>query len=224
MRRKYWVVVANVAALALVVSCRDSIVQPSLAPSGAPVSMLAAPAGRPTLSLRADAPSAATADFVVTREGGVFLIGRHAVVFPANSICNSASGYGAAFWDAPCTPTNAATKVHAEVTVSGGRTTVDFSPAIRFAPSSDARGQVWLFIQNPAVIGASGDLSRFNILYEPAKGAALVDEAQADPTLRTYVDTQSGVSARVLKHFSGYTVAGRSCDTADPACTDTTTP
>ena len=36
----------------------------------------------------------------------------------------------------------------------------------------------------------------------------MVDDAATDPTLRTYVDTRTGISVRRIKHFSGYTALG----------------
>jgi hypothetical protein len=218
MRRKYWVVVANVVMLSMLASCRDSIVAPVATPSGAPASMMLAPANRPSLSLSGGAPANASADFTVPREGGVFFVGNHAVVFPANSICDASGGYGPGTWDSPCTPTRSATRIHAQVSVSSSGTLIEFTPAMRFVPARDARGQVWLFMFNPKAIGATGDLSRFNILYQTGKGSAAIDEAATDPTLRTYVDTNSGITARVLKHFSGYIDSvGRSCEPSGPA-------
>ena len=61
------------------------------------------------------------------------------------------------------------------------------------------------------------DLSSFNILYATGINGATMDESAQDATLRTYVDTRSGISARRIKHFSGYTSSGRECD-GGPDC------
>ncbi len=222
MRRNYWVVVANVLVLTVVAGCRDSLVSPSASPDGAVVSMMLAPEGRPSLSLTGSVAASASASFTVGRAGGVFYIGSHAVVFPANSICDPAtSGYGSAAWDAPCAPATQPITITSTATVANGRTWVQFSPDLRFVPSSNPRTQVWLFLRTPAAVGATGDLSSFNILYAPGTSATLIDEAASNATLRTYVDTRLGISARVLQHFSGYTSSnGKACEPSpdNPDC------
>ena len=66
----------------------------------------------------------------------------------------------------------------------------------------------------PNVIGAT-DLSKFSILWSPAIGANGVNDAAGNATLKTYVDTKSGISMRRIEHFTGYlTSSGRSCDPA----------
>lgn len=221
MRRTNWKTVSTLVTMAVVVGCADNGISTPRSVSVAPAPMMLAPDGRPQLSLAGALPSTLTADFTITPAGGVALVGNHAVVFPANSVCDPAtSGYGAASWDAPCTPLTKAITVHASVSGSS----VDFTPSIRFVPSSDASRWVWLFLYTPSAIGRTGDLSAFNIYYAPTAGGALVDETSSDPTLRTYVDTRSGVSVRRVKHFSGYTSSAR-CDPAvDPSCSPTDPP
>jgi hypothetical protein len=217
MRRNYWVVVANVVVLAALAGCRDSIVTPTAAPSSAaPVSMVLAPEGRPQLSLSGGGFESGATEFTVGPRGGIFFAGNHAVVFPANSICDPAkSSYGVGTWDSACTPITSSIKVKAEVRVLNGRTWVDFKTPLRFVPTNDASRRVWLFMYTPSAVGASGDLSRFNILYATSIGGTVVDEAATDPSLRSYVDVRTGVTARIIKHFSGYVIgAGRSCESA----------
>jgi hypothetical protein len=217
MRRNYWLVVANVVVLALVAGCRDAIVAPEAAApvAAAPASMQLAPAGRPQLSLSGGASQNGSTDFIVGPRGGVFFAGNHAVVFPANSICDPAkSSYGPGTWDAPCKPLTSSIKIHAEVRSENGRSWVDFSPSLRFVPTADASRRVWMFMYTPEAIGAKGALTSFNIYYFATVGGALVDEAATDPSLRTYVDVRTGISARMIKHFSGYLVSQRSCDGA----------
>jgi hypothetical protein len=183
--------------------------------------MMLAPTGRPSLSLSGGASENVSADFSVGPSGGVYRIGNHAVVFPAHSICDPASStYGPGAWDDPCKVLNKPITIHAVVRNQEGRSWVDFSPELRFAPSDDASRWVWVFMYTPQTVGAAGDLSRFNILYAQSIGGVVVNDAADDPTLRTYVDTQSGVSFRRAKHFSGYTASsGNSCDPAtDASC------
>lgn len=170
--------------------------------------MMLAPDGRPSLSLTTDGSDNTTVDFTVGPNGGVFYAGNNAVVFPARSICDPAtSSYGDDTWDSPCTPLKGAMRIHAVVRTVNGTSTVDFTPSIRFVPSNDPSRWVWLYMRTPGARNSSGDLSRFNILYFSTLDGATTDEARLDTSMRTYVDTRSGVSARRIKHFSGYTTS-----------------
>jgi hypothetical protein len=219
-RRNYWVVVANVAVLAIVAGCRDgSIAGPTAAfRSAAPATRMEAPNDAPSLSLSGGSSDNTATDFTVSPSGGVFFVGNHAVVFPANSICDPAtSGYGD--WDAPCKTVKKPMRIHAEVRRALGRTWVDFTPELRFAPSNKPSQWVWMFMYAPQARAATGDLSRFNILYAASIGGATVDEAATDETLRTYVDTRSGLLFRRIEHFSGYTASsGFACDVGGVGC------
>ena len=167
--------------------------------------MMQAPAGHPSLSLSSQAREKenTSADFTVSPWGGVYRIGRHAVVFPAHSVCDpSTSGYGAELWDAACAPSTKGIAVHAVMRKQAGVTWVDFSPELRFVPTS----WVWLVLNTPQAKHARGDLSRFNIAYAESIGGVMVNDAAADPTLRTYVDPYGGTMFRRIKHFSGYFV------------------
>jgi hypothetical protein len=207
MRRNYWVVVASALVIGVLTGCSDTVVAPSAAPSAAPASAMLAPSGRPSLSLSGNSVRNGTATFTVNPQGGVFFVGNHAVVFPAHSICDPAtSSYGEGQWDAPCTPLKRALKVTARISTTNGQQAVDFSPSIRFVPSSNESRWVWIFMYTPEARGAQ-DLSRFNIMFAPSLGASPVNDAAHDATLRTYVDTWSGMSYRRIKHFTGYVVA-----------------
>jgi hypothetical protein len=213
MRRTSWFAAGPLIVLATLAGCRDGVVSPSgsrmKAPGlAAPAPMSLAPQGRPNLALSGDLPDSTAVDFYVGPNGGIFYTGNHAVVFPAGSVCDPASSYGPGTWDAPCATLQSPIKVHAEVRRSGGATAVDFTPALRFVPSSSPSRWVWLLIYTPDARGATGDLSRFNILYAPTLGATRIDETADDSSLRTYVDTFSGISLRRLKHFSAYEEAG----------------
>jgi hypothetical protein len=216
MRRNYWVVVASMVVMTVLTGCSDAVVAPAAAPS-ASTSMLQAPVGHPSLSLSGEGKENTSADFTVSPWGGVYRIGRHAVVFPAHSVCDpSTSGYGATLWDAPCSPSTRGVAVHAVVRKQAGVTWVDFSPELRFVPSNNPSRWVWLFLHTPQAKNARGDLSRFNIAYAESIGGVMVNDAAADPTLRTYVDPFSGTMFRRVKHFSGY--AGNSGFTCDDVC------
>ena len=224
-QRNYWVVVANVAVLAALAGCSDNTfvaptAQQTASTASAPVTMMMAPQGRPSLSLSGTGPANTAVDFTVGPQGGVYFVGNHAVVFPRKSICDpTKSTYGD--WEAPCQTIGRPIQIHAVVRNEGGRTRVDFSPELRFAPSADPSRWVWMYMYTPDARGAQGDLSRFNILYARSIGGVTVDDAASDPTLRTYVDTRTGISVRRIKHFSGYTAsAGRSCDGLAGDCGD----
>jgi len=226
MRRISRFTAGPLLVLAVLAGCRDGVLSsptsPALTPPGvAPVPMSLAPQGRPTLALTGALPDSASVDFYVGPNGGVFYTGDHAVVFPAGSVCDPAtSSYGPGTWDDSCSPLQSTLRVHAEVRRRDGKTSVDFTPALRFVPSTSSSKWVWIVMFSPDARDATGDLSRFNILYAPTVGATTIDETVSDASLRTYVDTSMGISLRRIKHFSAYEQgygmgAGRSCD---PTC------
>ncbi len=193
--------------MVVVASCSERIVSP-VAPATATSTRFASQtASAPSLNL--SATSDGTVEFTVSQHGGTFLIGRNAVVFPRGSICDpTRSSYGVGTWDAACTPLNRAVSISAVVRVSGGRSWVDFSPALRFVPTTDPSRYVSLHMSTPGAQRSAQNPEQFTIYYAPTLGATLVDESISDPTLVTYVDSRTGVSTRRIKHFSGYTVMG----------------
>lgn len=225
MRRNRWNIAGPLLLLSALAGCREGVVSPAAGPIEAPQAAVApapmslAPKGHPTLDLVGGLPDSASLDFDITANGGIVDLGNHAVVFPAQSVCDPAtSSYGPGTWDDPCTPLQSTIRVHAEVRRANGQTAVDFTPSLRFVPSTNPARWVWLAMYTPSVVGSS-DLSGFNILWESALGAPGVDETPADSSLRTYIDTWQGVSLRRIKHFSGYiAVDGRSCDPATQEC------
>lgn len=223
MRRNYWVVVASALVIGVVTGCSDTLVSPAAAPSAAPVSMLLAPSGAPSLSLSGHEVENGSSTFTVSPWGGVYFVGNHAVYFPARSICDpETSSYGDGTWDDACSPLTRSITITARVSTMGGAQAVDFTPELRFVPSASASRSVWIFMYTPEARGAH-DLSQFNILFASTLGAQPENDAAADASLRTYVDTRSGVSFRRIKHFSGYIVAsGKQCDPLiDKDCTST---
>lgn len=230
MRRKSRIAAASLMVLATFAGCREGVVSPATttieAPSASgPAPMSLAPQGRPALDLTGAAPDSTAVDFVVSPNGGVFYLGNDAVVFPAQSVCDPAtSSYGPSTWDDPCTPVQTQLKVHAEIRRSNGQTSIDFTPSLRFVPSSNPSRWVWIAMYTPDAVGASS-LASFNILWAKSLGGATVDEAPSDATLRTYVDTFQGMSLRRIKHFSGFTItSGRSCDPATESCPENPNP
>ena len=213
MRRNYWVVVASALVIGVVTGCSDTLVSPAAAPSAAPVSMMAAPSGAPSLSLSGNKPRNGSTTFTVGPAGGVFFVGNHAVYFPARSICDPVtSSYGEGTWEDDCSPIKRPLTITAQVRTVNGDKAVDFTPELRFVPSDSPSRWVWIFMHTPEARGAR-DLSQFNILFASALGARPENDAALDASLRTYVDSRSGVAFRRIKHFSGYIVAsGKECD------------
>lgn len=159
-------------------------------------------------SVAGPAPSFALADtvirFTVGREGGVFEVGAHALVFPADVICDPAtSGYGPAYWSAPCTTLATPIEITAKLAEVNGRAQVTFSPDLRFAPSSDPERGVWLFLR-----GSTLPSSNARIVWQPTGSSSTVDEGAVDSSLRTYLVADWALAYRRVGHFSGYVVTG----------------
>ena len=172
-----------------------------------------APAGVPRADVIIEymAEDSSSADFTVTPTGGVFNLGPHAIYFPANSICDPAtSSYGPTEWDAPCQVLTTPIRFHAEIRHVDGRSYVDFTPAVRFVPTSDPANAVWLYMKTASLSSdpdsAMAMLRRMSVRYSAAIGDVGVNEALADSSLRTYVWMSGGIAFRRIKHFSGYNV------------------
>jgi hypothetical protein len=129
----------------------------------------------------------------------------NSITFPAGSVCDpNKSSYGAGEWDKPCI----ALTRPLTITVLAwqdryGHPRVDFSPHVRFVPSSDSRQWVKITFSD---LQASLDFT-FNILYCPTTSSSCKDESKTDPTLVTYRDPITHKLTRRIKHFSGYNVA-----------------
>ena len=154
-----------------------------------------------------------SADIIVEPSGGSFTLGKHAIFFPANSICDPAlSTYGISEWDKPCSPISEPIHIHAELREEGDRTWIEFSPDLRFVPSPNEERWVMLFMQTDAADGKHlAGKSAPPILWSPAPGAEGIDESLNDRTLKTKWDKRLKGVYRRIKHFSGYNVySGRS--------------
>jgi hypothetical protein len=129
--------------------------------------------------------------------------GDHVLTMPANAICDPAtSGYGAAYWDAPCARAWRPIQVTATWGVRGGRPVISFSPDLRFAPSNNAQQWVNLSLRDPK--GFKPEMY-YAILWYDAEAGRWVDESQADLTLKARTSAGNLVTRR-LKHFSDYTL------------------
>ena len=168
----------------------------------------ARPDGAPSLDVivNAIAPDSASADFTVTPTGGMFVLGAHAVYFPANSICDpEVSSYGVGEWDAPCVPLDRPIDIHAEMRrTANGESWLDFTPSLRFVPTDDPSGNVWVLMKLNSD-ATSENYRQFGIRWAPQfLGSEQVNEALFDPSLKTYIDLQRDIVFRRIKHFSGY--------------------
>jgi hypothetical protein len=199
-------------ALALTACADNEAVAPNALPWGG-LSTGRAPAGIPSpdVVVHYVADDSLSAEFTVTPTGGVFNLGPHAIYFPAHSICDPAtSTYGPGEWDAPCAPLTEPIRFRAEIRQMDGRSWVDFSPAVRFVPTEDPANAVWLYMKTTSLSTDSDSalrmLRRMSVLYSPSLGDPGINEALADPSLKTYVWLDGGVAFRRIKHFSGYNV------------------
>lgn len=187
----------SAAMIIIVAACSRDMMSPSMAP-------LPAGAIRPDIIVDFVAEDSLSADFTVTPTGGLFKLGKHAIFFPENSICNPAtSSYGSDQWDAPCEPLTENVQIHAEVRKADGRTWIDFTPALRFVPTDDSNAYVWLYMKSDAAYDPA-NLPALSILFSHQMGDPGVDEALTDETLKTYVWAEGGVTFRRIKHFSIY--------------------
>ena len=171
-------------------------------------------------------------DFVVTSAGGSFNVGGlYTLNFPANSVCDPArSTYGPTEWDNPCTTLDdgQAVSIHAVFSLTSAGLSVDFSPALRFSPSTQVTISTAIFApiikanrdyfaKNPSV------LNPLAILYAPSLGVTGTSDYSRDASVITHVDLTSGLIWRRVKHFSGYSMTtGESCEPApdNPDCVE----
>ena len=198
MRRNSAIGLALFTMLTSVVACSEQATSPMTRN---------APQGAPNLDIIVNriAEDSTNADFTVTPTGGTFVLGPHAIHFPANSICDPLlSSYGVGEWDNDCVPATTDIQIHAEIRSDSGVSTIDFSPALRFVPSANSDNYVWLLMKTDAA--KTLDPRLFNIWWKQHAGSELVNEAAADTSLRTYVWQSGGVVFRRVKHFSVFVV------------------
>jgi hypothetical protein len=152
------------------------------------------------------------------QQNQVLSLGPNRLEIPANAVCAlGTSGYGAAFWNAPCTPETGPVQLTVTVrNAASDNPSVDFQPAMRFNPSKNV--QIFFYVPNVSqedaknwVItycpnGGSGSFSTSGSGSTSGTSGKCVNEALTDPDLRTYVDYSASVLFRRLKHFSRYQV------------------
>jgi hypothetical protein len=229
MRVTLQTLIASVA-VAAVVGCSDSATSPRDASTRA-----LSPGGVPTLDFSTSLlfSNYRTATFTVSDDGGKFSIGDglYTIVFPSNSVCDPAtSSYGPGTWDLPCQTLQDGQSV--TITATYGFTknglSVDFSPALRFNPSTEVRISTGIyapvlttfssyFAANPSALHFLG------IYYAPDLNSDGTTDAAFDYSLITHVNLTTGLVWRRVKHFSGYSVTtGLPCDPSpdNPDCVD----
>ena len=133
----------------------------------------------------------------------VLNFGESNLSLPAGSICALAtSGYGASTWNTACTPETAPVTITATVyDAETDHPRVDFQPALRFNPQTNA--MLTLTVSNAATLNSMAVLKYCNILN------SCVDESLTDASLATSVtsDVSGWKIFRRIKHFSGYMVS-----------------
>jgi hypothetical protein len=139
----------------------------------------------------------------------VFSLGPNRLEIPANAVCAlGSSSYGSQYWNSPCTPERQPVRLTVIVKdANSDHPSVDFQPAMRFSPSKT----VSLYFYVPRVTRT--EARNWLILYCPPSGSGsgkCVNEAELDRDLRTYIDYDASVLFRRIKHFSRFTVDGRS--------------
>ena len=211
-------------AAAALVACADSATSPRNAAPRAP----SAPAF--DFSATSYNLGLTQADFTVGSTGGSFSIGGlYTVSFPGNSVCDPArSTYGATEWDNDCVllDQGQSIRIHATLVLASNGLSVDFTPALRFAPSANVTISTDVFAplikanrdyfqKNP------GALNPLAILYSANLGSTGVSDYARDKSLGTHINLSTGRIWRRVKHFSGYSIiSGEACDPSpdNPDC------
>jgi hypothetical protein len=142
-------------------------------------------------------------------------LGKHRIDFPARSVCDPArSTYGPTEWDAPCVALTTPITITAVVSKGpNGYPYLEFSPALRFVPTTDPSRYVGLYVWDPS---ASADPTT-RLLF--CTGLRCLDEARLDGSMTTVFDNPNQFIWRRIKHFSGYHVTAR----GDTTITEDTT-
>jgi hypothetical protein len=195
---------AGLAAAALLTgltaACGDAPSAPrsALAPGAAPARAIASTVR--SQSLQGDTVVTVFVVGTNTRNGTTIDIGHTSKIdFPysSGSICAPGSSYGPSEWDAPCAETTVATEITARVWKdAAGLVQTDFQPAMRFVPG----------LRKGVVLTLKDARAASNHRIDFCTPTACVNEAAADPSLRTVIDAQNGFATRLIKHFSGYNV------------------
>lgn len=139
----------------------------------------------------------------------VYVGAGNSVRFPAGSVCDPSSSYGATEWDNACTPATSPVTVDAAAWLdANGHPRVDFGSHLRFVPTTNPNQYVTIvFTDTVAAQNPSSD-----ILYCANTYAACVSELSGDASLVTVKNPTTGQVTRRIKHFSGYVMgSGEEC-------------
>ena len=138
-------------------------------------------------------------------QDNAFTLGANYLSLPANAVCklDGSSGDGAEYWNQSCVPETDSVTIG--VVISDAETDhprLDFYPAMRFNPETN----VSLYIYVP--VGMDDFMKSWVMKYCDSTDTC-TNEALHDADLSSYADTNAQMVFRRIKHFSGYTVAGR---------------
>jgi hypothetical protein len=150
---------------------------------------------------------------------------------PAKRVCDPATNsYGPETWDLPCTTLKAGQSITVNATYgfTSHGLSIDFSPAMRFNPSTEVRISTGVYAPVLTTFASyfaayPSTLHFLGIYYAPGLDLAGKTDAAFDPSLITHVNLSTGLVWRRIKHFSGYNIAsGLPCDPSpdDPDCVD----
>jgi hypothetical protein len=168
-------------------------------------------------------------DFTVTSRGGTFSVnGLVDVNFPANSVCApDRSTYGPTEWDKSCATLGSteSVKISARLRLTPTGMAVDFTPALRFSPTTQVTLSTSIFgsfiAVNRLLFASNSDALNFLAMgYSPSLGNTGVADYVSDRSLLTHVNLTSGVVWRRVKHFSGYYVTSGDACTPSPDLPD----
>lgn len=199
MRRSIRSTLIALSPVLVLAACQDA----PTAPRQVAVASTEMPDFRITGTIANDQQSA---DIRVTRTGGWFVLGPHAVYFPRGSICSLESSYGVTEWDKPCLPATRPVDFHVEIRRDvDGRSWLSFSPDVRFVPSKNRSQWVMLYMWAG---GSAADAQSAvpTILWTPAGTTTGIDESLTDETLVTRMVPGTSIAYRRVKHFSGFQV------------------
>jgi hypothetical protein len=125
--------------------------------------------------------------------------------YQVGSICDPLlSSYGPGTWNDACIPLRTNVTITARTWLNAkGKLQTEFEPALRFVPG--LRESVNLTLKDAARAGTRID-------YCNDRGVC-VDESPSDASLATRLDQNNGLVSRIIKHFSGYTIAADRIET-----------
>ena len=193
--------IALLSSLAAIAACGES----ATAPPNRPIQPAGATGGGSTDNLVPGDTLRFTITINPTTSQSYDLGNGHTVYFPQGSVCDPMkSTYGVGTWDDKCPklPAPLVENVTAWID-SAGNPYEDFSPGIRFMPTTNPAKYVILSFTDPS---ASANLS-MDILWCATTSSPCIDETSTDSTEATQHDPVSGKVWRRIKHFSGYNVA-----------------